>query len=45
LREFQFTANKYSLILAIQSLNFIKKSDFEKIIEKIKDSLIKGGFL
>jgi tellurite methyltransferase len=44
LREFQFTANKYSLILAIQSLNFIKKSDFEKIIEKIKDSLIKGGF-
>ncbi|MCX7778727.1 MAG: methyltransferase domain-containing protein [Patescibacteria group bacterium] len=42
-KKFKFIPNKYSLILARQSLNFIKKSEFQKIIEKIKNSLIKNG--
>ncbi|MCX6736474.1 MAG: methyltransferase domain-containing protein [Candidatus Parcubacteria bacterium] len=42
---FKYPILKYSLILAIQCLNFIKKSEFEILIEKIKKSLIKDGIL
>jgi len=45
LRKFKFIPDKYSLILAIQSLNFIKKSEFEEVIEKIKNSLTKNALL
>ena len=45
LKDFKFVSSKYSIILAIQSLNFIKKSEFEIVIEKIKDSSAKNGLL
>lgn len=38
-RKFNFSTNKYDLILAIQSLIWMKKSDFSKIIKNIKKSL------
>lgn len=41
-REFPFN-DTYDLILAIQSLIFMKKSEFETIISKIKKSLNDGG--
>lgn len=44
-RKFRFIPSKYSLILAIQCFNFVKKSEFDKIIEKIKESLIPNGVL
>ncbi|MDO8686585.1 MAG: methyltransferase domain-containing protein [Candidatus Berkelbacteria bacterium] len=42
IRKFPFN-KKYDLILAIQSLIFMKKSEFNTIISKIKKSLNKGG--
>lgn len=44
-RKFRFIPSKYSSILAIQCFNFIKKSEFDKIIEKIKESLSSNGIL
>ena len=41
-RQFSFD-KKYDVILAIQSLVFMKKSEFETIISKIKESLNSGG--
>lgn len=43
--DFEFPVSKYSLILAIQCFNFIKKSEFEILIEKIKRSLVKDGVI
>jgi len=42
IREFPFN-KKYDLILAIQSLIFMKKSEFKIIISKIKRSLNRNG--
>ncbi len=44
-RKFRFIPSKYSSILAIQCFNFVKKSEFNKIIEKIKNSLNADGIL
>ncbi len=45
IREFEFYENKYPLIIARNSLGFLKKSEIEIIIEKIKKSLIQNGFI
>jgi len=37
--KFEFKPQKYDLILAIQSLIWMKKSDFKKVIKKIKNGL------
>jgi cyclopropane fatty-acyl-phospholipid synthase-like methyltransferase len=42
-RDFRFQKDKYSLILSIASLDFLKFSEIEKIIAKIKKSLKKEG--
>lgn len=42
IKKFPFN-KKYDLILAIQSLIFMKKSEFKTIISKIKKSLNRGG--
>lgn len=42
-RKFKFSTKKYDLILAIQSLIWIRKSEYLKVIKKIKDSLKIGG--
>ena len=42
IRQFPFD-KKYDVILAIQSLVFMKKSEFKTIISKIKESLNVGG--
>ncbi len=41
-RKFPFN-KKYDLILAIQSLIFMKKSEFKTVISKIRGSLNRGG--
>lgn len=45
IKKFNFKKNKYSLIIAIASLDFLKKSEIKKIIFKIKQSLQKGGII
>lgn len=45
IRKFGFKQNKYSLIIARVSLDFLKKSEIESIIKKIKKSLIPQGFV
>ena len=42
-KKFKFQSKKYDLILAIQSLIWMKKTEFIKIIKKIKTSLKPGG--
>ncbi|MFH1393233.1 MAG: class I SAM-dependent methyltransferase [Patescibacteria group bacterium] len=42
-KKFKFQPRKYDLILAIQSLIWMKKTEFIKIIKKIKDSLKPEG--
>lgn len=44
-KKFKFEKNKYSLILAIASLDFLKFSEIKKIIPKIKKSLKRNGIL
>lgn len=44
-RKFEFKKNKYSLIIARASLDFLKKSEIESIVSKIKKSLIPKGFV
>jgi len=44
-REFNFQEGKYSLILAIASLDFLKKIEVERILTKIKKSLVSSGFV
>jgi len=43
IRKFNFKKNKYTLIVAIASLDFLKVSEIKKIISKIKKSLKKEG--
>lgn len=45
IKSLKFPDNKFNLILAIQSLNFIKGSEFKKVIFGIKKSLIKDGII
>lgn len=45
IRQFDLDQSKYSSILAIQCFNFIKKSEFDIVIEKIKNSLKKDGVM
>ena len=42
-KKFKFVPSKYSLIILISAIDFLKKSEIEKIIPKIKKSLIPGG--
>lgn len=44
-RKFKFGKNKYSLIIAITTLSFLKKTEIEIIVKKIKKSLIPEGFI
>lgn len=44
-RKFKFTENKYSLVVAIDSLDFLKFSEIKKIVPQIKKSLKKRGIL
>lgn len=44
-RKFEFKKSKYSLVIARASLDFLKKSEIESIIKKIKKSLISQGFI
>lgn len=43
IKKFNFKKNKYSLILSIVALDFLKFSEIRKIIPKIKKSLKKDG--
>jgi len=43
--DFKFEENKYSLIISVASIDFLKLSEIEKIIVKIKKSLKEGGIL
>jgi len=45
IEDFEFPENKYSLIIAKNSLDFTKKSELDKLIKKIKKSLILDGFI
>ncbi|MDP2924569.1 MAG: methyltransferase domain-containing protein [Candidatus Omnitrophota bacterium] len=45
IRKFDFKKNKHSLIIAVASLDFLKKSEIKKIIFKIKKSLQKEGII
>lgn len=44
-RKFDFSQKQYNLILAIQSLVFIKKSEFQEIANKIKNALNPNGVI
>lgn len=44
-KKFKFQPKKYALILAIQSLIWMKKSEFIRIIKKIKTSLKNEGVI
>lgn len=44
-RKFDFSQKQYNLILAIQSLVFIKKSEFQEIANKIKNALNPNGII
>lgn len=43
IRKFRFKKNKYSLVLSINALDFLKFAEVQKIVPKIKKSLKKGG--
>lgn len=43
IRKFNIKEDNYDLILAVNSLIFMKKSDFQKTIQKIKYGLKNGG--
>jgi len=46
MREFKIPEEKYSLIIAAgASLNFLKKSEMEKIVARIRKGVKKGGFV
>lgn len=42
-RKFKFSPNKYSLIISVATLSFLKKSEVEILIKKVKKSLINEG--
>jgi 2-polyprenyl-3-methyl-5-hydroxy-6-metoxy-1,4-benzoquinol methylase len=43
--KFNFPYNKYSLVISIATIDFLKKSEIEKIVRKTKKSLIKNGVI
>jgi len=43
--NFNFTDDYYSLIISIVALDFLKKSEIEILIERIKKSLVDNGFV
>ena len=43
IRNFEFPKNKYSLVLALNTLEFFKLSEVKKIINKIYESLLPSG--
>jgi len=45
IKNFKFKPHSYASILAINSLSFLKKTEFRKIISKMKKALIKGGII
>jgi len=45
IRKFDFKKNKYSLVVSVASLDFLKKKEIEIIIKKIRESLIKNGII
>lgn len=45
IKEFDFQENKYSLVVARNSIDFMKKSEIEIVIEKIKKSLTQNGLV
>lgn len=45
IKSFSFEPRKYSLILSIATMDFLKKSEIEIIIKKIKKSLIEKGYV
>lgn len=45
IRKFKFPESFYSAVLAFNSLIFLKKSEFLKVITKIKKSLKSGGII
>ena len=44
-RKFEFLPEKYSLIISIAAIDFLKKSEIEKLVKKIKKSLIRKGIV
>ena len=45
IRKFNFIDDYYSLIISTAALDFLKKSEIETLIEKVKKSLIEDGFV
>ncbi|NQT50243.1 class I SAM-dependent methyltransferase [Candidatus Kuenenbacteria bacterium] len=45
IRKFKFVPNKYSLVLAVATIDFLKGSEVRQIIEKIKKSLVSRGYI
>lgn len=45
IRKFDFKKNKYSLVISIAALDFLKKTEIENIIKKIRKSLTKNGII
>lgn len=44
-RKFDFSKKQYNLVLAMQSLVFIKKSEFQEVINNIKKALNSNGVI
>jgi len=45
INQFKFEKNKYSLIVATYSLDFLKKNELYLILNKIKESITTNGFV
>lgn len=45
INKFKFEKNKYSLIVATHSLDFLKKNEVYLILNKIKESVMTNGFV
>lgn len=45
IKRFNFGKEKYSIILAVSVLDFLKKSEIETMLKKMKESLTKEGFI
>ncbi len=45
IKDYKMPKNFYDAVLAFNSLIFLKKSEFLKVIQKIKDSLTPGGLI
>jgi cyclopropane fatty-acyl-phospholipid synthase-like methyltransferase len=43
IRKFKFKKGKYSFVVSIDSLDFLKLDEIEKIIKKVHSSLLAGG--